>query len=323
MSLYDTYVSTNAVLDQCILEMQGAVNYPMRNNQLPFPEIDPVALAIGPIVVRWYALAYLAGILFAWVYGRHLLLRKSLWSSNGPPMNGAQLIDFIFWAVLGVIIGGRLGYVLFYDILLSVGLNGADGLDAIYAGSFFLQEPLAIPQIWQGGMSFHGGLFGLVVALYFYIRHIGGSVLSGLDLMALISPIGLLFGRIANFINGELYGRVTDMPWGVVFPMGGPDPRHPSQLYEGLLEGLLLFIILRIISHNFAGLRKPGLAAGVFGIGYALSRIVVETVREPDAHIGLLPFGLTMGMILSIPIALGGVVLIWNAFRKKPKARAV
>ncbi|MFB9138256.1 prolipoprotein diacylglyceryl transferase [Maritalea porphyrae] len=290
---------------------------------LPFPNIDPIALSLGPIVIRWYALAYLAGILFAWGYGRHLVLQKPLWGKVQPPLTPNQLIDFVFWAVIGVIIGGRLGYVLFYDILLSAGLNAKDGFSAIYAGSYYLQNPMDIPQIWQGGMSFHGGLFGLVAAMWFYARHIKSNFLSAIDLLALTTPFGLLFGRIANFINGELYGRVTDMPWGVIFPTGGPEPRHPSQLYEGLLEGLLLFVILRVVSHNLAGLRKPGLAAGIFGAGYGLSRILVETVREPDAHIGVLPYNLTMGMILSAPIALAGVLLIWNALRKHPTARAI
>lgn len=290
---------------------------------MPFPNIDPVALAIGPIIIRWYALAYLAGILFAWAYGRHLLNRKPLWPNAVAPMNATQLIDFVFWAVLGVILGGRLGYVLFYDIALSIAANASLGFGAVVSGSYFLQDPLSIPQVWQGGMSFHGGMFGLIIALVFYMRHIKGSILSGLDLMAVITPLGLFFGRVANFINGELYGRTTEMPWGVVFPNAGPDPRHPSQLYEGILEGLLLFIILRVLTHNFAGLRKPGLAAGIFGIGYGLSRILVETVREPDAHIGLLPFGLTMGMILSIPVALGGVVLVFNATKKRKTERAL
>lgn len=305
--------------------MHGAINYHplLRVNALPFPDIDPIAFALGPIVIRWYALAYLAGILFAWAYGRHLVLQKPLWGAVKAPFTPTQLIDFIFWAVIGVIIGGRLGYVLFYDILLSVGLNGAQGWNAVFAGSYFLQNPFDIPQVWQGGMSFHGGLFGLVIALWLYASRIGSNILSSLDLLALISPIGLLFGRLANFVNGELYGRVTEMPWGVIFPAGGPDPRHPSQLYEGMLEGLLLFIVLRIVSHNMLGLRKPGLAAGIFGIGYGLSRTLVETVREPDAHIGLLPFNLTMGMILSIPIAIAGLILIWNALRKKQTTRAI
>lgn len=290
---------------------------------MPFPNIDPVALSFGPIMIRWYALAYLAGILFAWGYGRHLVLQTQLWGKAQPPFTPTQLIDFIFWAVLGVILGGRIGYVLFYDILLSVGLNWQSGFGAIFAGSYFLQNPIDIPQVWQGGMSFHGGLFGLVIAIWFFARHIGSNVLSAIDLLALISPFGLLFGRVANFINGELYGRVTDMPWGVIFPSGGPDPRHPSQLYEGLLEGVFLFLILRIVSHNLQGLRKPGLAAGIFGIGYGISRILVETVREPDAHIGLLSYNLTMGMILSTPIALVGIWLVWNALRNKPTTRAL
>ena len=290
---------------------------------MPFPNIDPIAFSLGPIIIRWYALAYLAGIFFAWAYGRHLVLQKPLWGKAQPPFTPTQLIDFVFWAVLGVIIGGRIGYVLFYDILLSVGLNWSAGINGIYAGSYFLQNPIDIPQIWQGGMSFHGGMFGLVIAMWLYARHVGANILSAIDLLALTTPFGLLFGRVANFINSELYGRVTDVPWGVVFPTGGADPRHPSQLYEGLLEGLVVFLILRVVSHNLQGLRKPGLAAGIFGVGYALSRILVETVREPDAHIGLLPYNLTMGMILSIPIGLAGLVLIWNSQRKKPTARAL
>jgi len=305
--------------------MHGAVYYPRQNecSPLPFPDIDPVALALGPIVIRWYALAYLAGILFAWGYGRHLVLQKPLWGKAQAPFSSAQLIDFVFWAVLGVIIGGRLGYVFFYDILLSVGLNWGAGPTGILSGSYFLQNPIDIPQIWQGGMSFHGGMFGLIVAMWLYARHAGANVLSAIDLLALTTPFGLLFGRIANFINGELYGRVTELPWGVIFPTGGPDPRHPSQLYEGLLEGLLVFLVLRIFSHNLHALRKPGLCAGIFGIGYALSRILVETVREPDSHIGVLQYNLTMGMILSIPIAIAGVLLIWNSQRKKPTSRAL
>lgn len=290
---------------------------------MPFPNIDPVAFMVGPFPIRWYALAYLAGILFAWGYGQHLLRRKSLWPQSIAPMQPTQLVDFIFWAFLGIFLGGRIGYILFYDILSSIVLNAGGGFDAIYQASYFMRFPLAVFWVPDGGMSFHGGLFGLIVALYFFMRHIEGSVLSGLDLMAVTAPIGLFLGRVANFVNGELYGRPTDMPWGVIFPSGGPLPRHPSQLYEGILEGLLLFIILRIVTHNFAGLRKPGLAAGIFGIGYGLSRILVETVREPDAHIGVLPFGLTMGMFLSIPVAVGGVALVIYALRKPKTERAI
>jgi len=304
--------------------MHGAVNHPSLNEtHMPFPNIDPIAFALGPLVIRWYALAYLAGIGFGWAYGRHLVSRTTLWQKSTAPFTPTQLVDFIFWAVLGVIIGGRLGYVVFYDIFISAGIFWSDGFAAVVAGSHYLQNPIDIPQVWQGGMSFHGGMFGLIIALALYVGYIKSSFLSALDLLAVISPIGLLFGRFANFINGELFGRVTDLPWGVVFPMGGPDPRHPSQLYEGLLEGLVLFIVLRIISHNFLGLRKPGLVAGVFGIGYGLSRIIIETVREPDAHIGLLPFELTVGMLLSAPISIAGLFLVWNSLRKKQSARAV
>ncbi|WP_424982717.1 prolipoprotein diacylglyceryl transferase [Maritalea sp. S77] len=276
---------------------------------MPFPNIDPIAFSIGPLAIRWYALAYLVGIGFAFFYGRQLIKQKPIWHQSTPPMTATQLTDFVFWAIIGVILGGRIAYVLFYSILVG--------------GDYYLQNPLSIFAVWEGGMSFHGGLIGVALAAVFFARHIKQNPLSALDLMAAIAPIGLLLGRIANFINGELYGRVTTMPWGVVFPDGGPNPRHPSQLYEGLLEGLLCFIILRIATHNLTALRKPGLVAGLFAVIYALSRILVEFVREPDAHIGLLPYGLTMGMALSIPVGLIGLALMINAGRTKKGGRAI
>lgn len=260
---------------------------------MPFPEIDPIAFAIGPIVIRWYALAYLAGIFLGVGYGMLLLRRASLWVKNTPPMTPSELFDFTFWIVVGIIVGGRLGYVLFYDPLA------------------FLANPAAIIALWDGGMSFHGGFLGLVLAMVLYCRHKGANILSGLDLLACCATIGLFLGRVANFINAELYGSVTTMPWGVVFPGGGDLPRHPSQLYEGLLEGVLLFLVIRYFTHVRLSLRRPGFTAGVFGIGYALSRIFVEFFRLPDAHIGYLAFGwLTMGMVLSLPILLAGIGLI-------------
>lgn len=264
-----------------------------REFALPFPEIDPIAFALGPIVIRWYALAYLAGIFLGVGYGMLLLKRKSLWINNNPPMTPSELFDFTFWIVIGIIIGGRLGYVLFYDPLA------------------FLASPAAMIAIWDGGMSFHGGCLGLMLAMAIYCRHKGANILSGLDLLACCSTIGLFLGRVANFINAELYGSVTTMPWGVVFPGAGDLPRHPSQLYEGLLEGVLLFLVIRYFTHVKLALRKPGLAAGIFGVGYALSRIFVEFFRLPDVHIGYLAFGwLTMGMVLSLPILIVGVGLI-------------
>lgn len=260
---------------------------------MPFPHIDPVAFALGPIVIRWYALAYLAGIFLGVGYGMMLLRRKSLWANGTPPMTPDELFDFTFWIVIGIIIGGRLGYVLFYDPLA------------------FLANPAAILALWDGGMSFHGGMLGLMTAMIVYLHRKKANILSGLDLLACCATIGLFLGRVANFINAELYGSVTTMPWGVIFPGGGDLPRHPSQLYEGLLEGVVLFLVIRYFTHIKLVLRRPGIAAGIFGIGYALSRIFVEFFRLPDAHIGYLAFGwLTMGMVLSLPILLAGIGLV-------------
>ncbi len=261
---------------------------------MPFPDIDPIAFSIGPIVVRWYSLAYLFGIGLGIIYGRFLLKRASLWYKTNPPFTPDQFIDFAVWAVLGAIIGGRLGYVVFYDPL------------------YFIANPMDIFKTWMGGMSFHGGLIGVMVAMYFFGRHKKANFLSALDLLAAVSTIGIGLVRVSNFVNGELFGRPTDMPWGVVFPNGGEVPRHPSQLYEAILEGLVLFIFIRIVTHMMFGLRRPGLTAGVFGIGYALSRLLVEQVRLPDPQIGYL-FGtdwVTQGMMLTLPILAGGIILL-------------
>jgi len=266
---------------------------------VPFPDIDPIVFSLGPISIRWYALAYLAGILAGVVYGAGLLRRHTLWAQNTPPFKVSDWYDFGFWAVLSIIIGGRLGYVLFYG------------------AAYYAAHPLEILQTWDGGMSFHGGLLGLIVAMVLYTRNKGGNALSGLDMLGTVAPVGLMLGRIANFINGELYGRETTLPWGVIFPNGGPLPRHPSQLYEAALEGLLLFLFLRWVTHVAYGLRKPGLVAGIFGIGYAFSRILVETVRLPDADKGYLYGGwLTYGMVLTLPVLLAGIALVLYANRK-------
>ncbi|WP_404402752.1 prolipoprotein diacylglyceryl transferase [Pelagibacterium halotolerans] len=260
---------------------------------MPFPQIDPVAFAIGPFAIRWYALAYLAGIFLGVGYGMLILRRKSLWANNTPPMTPEELFDFAFWIVIGIVVGGRIGYVLFYNPV------------------YFAQNPLEAFAIWDGGMSFHGGLLGLVTAMSVYLYIKKANILSGLDLLACCSTIGLFLGRVANFINGELYGSTTTMPWGIVFPGAGDLPRHPSQLYEGLLEGLVLFLVIRYFTHVKLVLRRPGTAAGIFGIGYALSRIFAEFFRLPDAHIGYLAFGwLTMGMVLTLPVLLAGIALI-------------
>jgi phosphatidylglycerol:prolipoprotein diacylglycerol transferase len=260
---------------------------------LPFPEIDPIAFSIGPFAIRWYALAYLGGVLLGALYGYTLLRRKTLWAKGSPPFEAGAIFDFAFWAVIGIVIGGRLGYVLFYNL------------------PHFLSNPGEIVAVWDGGMSFHGGFVGIILAIVLFTRAKGGNILSSLDLLGAISPIGLFLGRVANFINGELYGAETQLPWGVVFPSGGPNPRHPSQLYEALLEGIVLFLIIRYVTHVALGLRRPGLVAGIFGIGYAIARILVEFVRLPDIQIGYL-FGnwLTMGMVLTVPVFLLGLGLL-------------
>lgn len=260
---------------------------------MPFPEIDPIAISIGPFAIRWYALAYLGGVLLGALYGWTLLRRKSLWAKGSPPFEAGAIFDFAFWAVIGIVVGGRLGYVLFYNPVA------------------FIANPAEIIAVWDGGMSFHGGLVGIIVAMALFTRAKGGNILSSLDLLGAIGTIGLFLGRIANFVNGELYGAETTLPWGVVFPGGGPNPRHPSQLYEALLEGVLLFLIIRYATHVALGLRRPGLVAGIFGVGYAISRILIEFVRLPDIQIGYLYGGwLTMGMVLSLPILVAGLGLV-------------
>ena len=266
---------------------------------MPFPDIDPVAIALGPLVIRWYALAYLVGIFLGVTYGIFLLKKRTLWIKNQAPFDKEQWLDFGFWAVIGIIIGGRLGYVIFYN------------------PKFYFFNPIKILQMWDGGMSFHGGMIGLIIAMIIFAKKKNANPLSGIDLLAAVAPIGLFLGRIANFINGELFGRETNLPWGVIFPHGGDVPRHPSQLYEAALEGIILFLILRYITHIIYGLRKPGLVAGIFGIGYAISRISVEFVRLPDADKGYLYGGwLTYGMVLTFPMLIAGIALVIYANRK-------
>jgi phosphatidylglycerol:prolipoprotein diacylglycerol transferase len=261
---------------------------------LPFPEIDPIAFAIGPFAVRWYALAYIAGILLGAFYGYRLLSRKTLWKDGQPPFDAPAAWDFIFWAMIGIVVGGRLGYVLFYNL------------------PYYAANPGQIVAMWDGGMSFHGGLIGIMLAMIIFTRLKGGRILSGLDILGAVGTIGLLLGRIANFINAELYGAPTSLPWGVVFPTDPEQvPRHPSQLYEAFLEGVVLFLVIRFATHVWFALRRPGLVAGIFGIGYGLSRIAVEFVRLPDAQIGYLYGGwLTMGMLLSLPLIIIGLALV-------------
>jgi phosphatidylglycerol:prolipoprotein diacylglycerol transferase len=255
---------------------------------LEFPNIDPVAIELGPLVVRWYALAYLAGILIGWRYA------LSLAGVYGGRPNKDDLDDFVAWAIGGIILGGRLGYVLFYNL------------------EYYLGAPLEALKVWQGGMSFHGGVLGVLVAMAVFARLRGFSFLRLADIVTAVAPIGLFFGRIANFINGELYGRVSDVPWAVRFPHGGDVPRHPSQLYEAILEGLVLATVLFILTRIPSLRVRPGFIGGAFLAGYGAFRAFVELFREPDAHIGFIFAHISMGQVLSVPMALAGVgVMVW------------
>ena len=258
---------------------------------LAFPNIDPVIVSFGPVAIRWYALAYVLGLVLGWRYIR--LLSKGAISG----LESRTADDFLVWCTLGVIVGGRLGYVIFYQ------------------PGYFIENPGQIPVIWQGGMSFHGGMLGVIVALFLFARQRKLNPLSVADAAACAVPIGLFFGRVANFINGELYGRASDVSWAMVFPTGGPEARHPSQLYEAFLEGLVTFTILTVLVFVFRFGRRPGLLTGIFLICYSLSRIVVELFREPDAFLGFIFSGITMGQILSLPMLLIGVYL---ALRTRP-----
>ena len=283
----------------------------MAATALPFPEIDPVLIQIGPFAIRWYALAYIAGIVLGWRYIVRLVNANKLWGKAGAPATPVQVEDLVGWVTLGIILGGRLGYVFFYKPSLLV--------DAWTPILGFLPFPPALA-IWQGGMSFHGGLIGVTLAGFLYARRNDLDALRLGDLFACAAPIGLLFGRIANFINAELWGRPTDAPWAMVFPGAGPEPRHPSQLYEAGLEGLVLFAAIAAATWRFDLLKHRGAAIGMFLAGYGFARSFVENFREPDRHLPDFPLGLTMGMMLSFPmIALGGY-LVWRAY--KPAAPA-
>jgi len=263
---------------------------------IPFPAIDPVAVAIGPFVVRWYALAYIAGLLIGWRYCLVL-------ADRSPRLiERRDIDDFLVWATLGVVLGGRIGYVLFYQ------------------PGYYLQHPVEALYLWHGGMSFHGGALGVTLAILLFTRARGLVVLAFSDVIAEAIPIGLFFGRIANFINGELFGRETDVPWAMAFPNGGPVPRHPSQLYEAVCEGLLLFLLLLLAEHRGAR-RRPGIVTGLFLVGYAVARMSGELFRQPDAQLGFLVLGTTMGQLLSIPVLIAGILLIWWA-RRQPASTA-
>ena len=267
---------------------------------IPFPAIDPIAVAVGPFAVRWYALAYIVGLLVGWRY--------CLWLAAQPPrlVERRDIDDFLAWATLGIVLGGRIGYVLFYNL------------------PYYSQHPIEALYLWHGGMSFHGGALGVILAILLFTRVRALPVFAFSDIICAAVPIGLLFGRIANFINGELFGRETDVPWAMVFPAGGPVPRHPSQLYEAFCEGILLFLVLFVAERRGARWR-PGVISGLFLAGYAVARMSGELFRQPDAQLGFLAFGTTMGQLLSIPLLIAGIALILWARRhpaETPAARA-
>jgi phosphatidylglycerol---prolipoprotein diacylglyceryl transferase len=259
---------------------------------IPYPVIDPIVVSLGPFAIRWYALAYIAGLVIGWRYCLAL-------AAKPPQVARAQDIDdFLVWATLGVVLGGRSGYVLFYR------------------PEYYLANPGQILQIWHGGMSFHGGALGVLAAIALFCRQRGVAFLGLADIVACAVPIGLFFGRIANFINDELWGRVTDVPWAMVFPSGGPQPRHPSQLYEATLEGIVLFIALYLLQRSPTVRERQGTLTGAFLIGYALARMTGELFREPDANLGFIVLGTTMGQLLSLPLLLAGIVLVWYAWSR-------
>jgi phosphatidylglycerol:prolipoprotein diacylglycerol transferase len=284
-----------------------------------FPEFDPILISIGPLPIRWYALAYVAGIVLGWWYAAKLVKTERVWAPGRPPINGAQLDDLALWITIGIILGGRLGYALFYKPVMFAQL---------FTGQTW-GERLELLQMWTGGMSFHGGFLGVALAIIWFARKHNARLLSLSDLIAPVVPIGLFFGRLANFINGELWGRITDAPWAIRFCNAriletygycpaGDAPRHPSQLYEAGLEGLVLFGVLWLAVWKWRLLAKPGYVTGLFLFGYGLSRATLENVRQPDAGLENLPLHLTMGMILSIPMIVAGAWLIWRAWSRPP-----
>ncbi len=261
---------------------------------LTYPKIDPIAVKLGPVKVHWYGLMYLLGFVAFWLLGRYRARREDI------VVRPEEVGDLLFYGMVGVILGGRLGYVLFY---------GTQGL---------LHDPLMIFRIWEGGMSFHGGLIGALTAGWIYQHRRGWGFLRTMDFVAPLIPPGLFFGRIGNFINGELWGKPTDLPWGMVFPGAGPEPRHPSQLYEAFLEGIVLFAVLWLFSSRP---RPVGAVSGLFLICYGCFRFLIEFVRQPDPQLGYLALGwVTMGQILSLPMVLAGAGLVAWAYRRKAAA---
>jgi len=259
---------------------------------IPFPAIDPVLVEIGPFALRWYALAYIAGIVLGWLLARRMVALAPRAATR------EQADDFVTWVTLGIILGGRLGYVLFYR------------------PGHYVTAPWEALYVWQGGMSFHGGMLGVILAAWWFCRRQKLDPLLFGDRVATVVPIGLFFGRLANFVNGELWGRVSDVPWAMVFPTGGPEPRHPSQLYQAFLEGACLFVLLQALARSPAVRARPGLLSGAFLAGYGVARIIGEVFRQPDAHLGFLFGVVTMGQLLSLPMVAAGLWLILRARRQ-------
>lgn len=264
---------------------------------LPFPGIDPVAFSLGPFAVRWYGLAFAAGLILGWLYIRTLVADRPLWPSSGPPLSLDQVDAFVVWLITGVVVGGRLGQVLLYD------------------PGYYAAHPAEIVQPWKGGMSFHGALAGSIIAILLFARRTAVAARTLMDLACTGIPIGVLLGRIANFINSEHWGHASDEPWAMVFPNGGDTPRHPSQLYEALLEGVALFVLLRIVTHRKLGLARPGLVAGLWLLGYAGARILCEVFREPETGHTLNIGPVTAGQIFSLPMIAFGAYLVRTAAR--------
>jgi phosphatidylglycerol---prolipoprotein diacylglyceryl transferase len=261
---------------------------------LVFPQFDPVLVRLGPLAIRWYALAYIAGLLIG------LWLVRKMVQRTPAVAHPDQVSDFLTWATLGVVLGGRTGFVLFYNL------------------PYYTAHPLQVFELWHGGMSFHGGAIGVTVAIMLFARSRKLSIFALSDIVIEAVPIGLFFGRIANFINDELWGRPSDLPWAVIFPNGGNIPRHPSQLYEAACEGILLFLLLLYAEHRGAR-RRPGIETGIFLTGYAVARMSGELFRQPDAQLGFLVFGTTMGQLLSIPVLVAGGLIVWWV-RRQPAA---
>ena len=262
---------------------------------LTFPNIDPVAIEFGPFAVKWYGLAYMSGLLLGWLYIRRLISTPKLWHDNTAPLTLERVDDLLLYITGAVIVGGRLGQVLLYD------------------PSFYFANPAEIIKVWKGGMSFHGALIASGILILLFAKQYKVSARSVMDLCCAAVPIGIFFGRIANFINSEHWGRVTDAAVGMVFPNGGPEPRHPSQLYEAALEGLVLFVIMRFATHHLLALKRPGIVTGIWLIWYAIARATCEFFREPEPKHILNIGPITAGQVYCLPMLLLGLYMLWTA----------